>query len=398
MLKLISRKIIQVCIGIWLKKEVSIILLVLIPTCILHVSPGILPILSFEQTITDWVHYHDYTELTAILLTLNATCPDAVDVFSIGNSVRNRDIYCVRLTNESNQKVKPEVFFVGYHHAREQISSELPLYFVVYMATHFGLNDSVTELLNESEIYVVVALNVDGFELFEANGRQRKNANNVDLNRNYGHAWEGGMTDLKSETYRGSAPFSEPETQAIRDLVLQHNFTYAISFHSGIELILYPWGYTHDAPPDKARFTEVATGLSKITMRTPYKQSSRLYISAGTWDDWMYGVAGVFALTCEIFGWVGETEPFRPRWKDRPRPRQDDTYIPPFNPPYLYTEAAYGCMKTLAQSDHDLCVGSQVDLKYQFNPYPNRIKAIILRWLPVFFHITTRMINEASSR
>ena len=363
----------------------------------------------------DWVHYHNYTEMVTILLALNETYPDVIDVFSIGKSWRSRDIYCVRLTNESDEKPKPEVFFVGYHHAREPITSELPLYFVVDAATNFGLNETVTELINKSEIYVVVALNVDGFDLFEANDWQRKNAcptdedddhlidedppededqdgfieqlidytdpqhpsfirwegtdndsdgqcaedwiGGVDLNRNYDYGWEGGVTSPRSEIYGGPAPFSEPETQAIRDFVLEHNFMYAISFHSGVELILYPWGYTYAPPPDEAEFIDIAGNLSNITGGTPYMQSSDLYISHGVWDDWMYGVKGVLALTCEIFSndtWEGVSEPG----------------------PYPNTSWEGG-------------------LRYMFNPFPECIENVVLRWLPVFFYVTNRTINQA---
>ena len=363
----------------------------------------------------DWVHYHNYTEMVTILLALNETYPDVVDVFSIGKSWWNRDIYCVRLTNESDQKPKPEVLFVGYHHAREPITSELPLYFVVEAATNFGLNETVTELINKSEIYVVVALNVDGFDLFEANDWQRKNAcptdedddhlidedppededqdgfieqlidytdpqhpsfirwegtdndgdgqcaedwiGGVDLNRNYDYGWEGGVTSPRSEIYGGPAPFSEPETQAIRDFVLEHNFMYAISFHSGVELILYPWGYTYAPPPDEAKFIDIAGNLSSISGGTPYMQSSDLYTSHGIWDDWMYGVKGVLALTCEIFSndtWEGVSDPG----------------------PYPNTSWEGG-------------------LRYMFNPFPECIENVVLRWLPVFFYVTNRTINEA---
>lgn len=43
----------------------------------------------------------------------------------------------------------------------------------------------------------------------------------VDLNRNYGYKWgldnEGSNPDPCSQSYRGKAPFSEPETQAMRN-------------------------------------------------------------------------------------------------------------------------------------------------------------------------------------
>jgi len=353
----------------------------------------------------DWRHYHNYTEITNILSGLNATYPNIVDVSVIGQSWRNQDIHCIRLTNESDWNPKPEVLFIGYHHAQEQISAELPLYYVVDAATNYGSDKNVTEFLNTRDIYVIVALNVDGLDLFESNDRQRKNAcqidedndgtldedppedlngndlievlvnytdphspefigyegidndadwvngedwiGGVDLNRNYPVDWEKAVSDPSSPVYRGAAPFSEPETQAIRDLVLEHNFTHAISFHSGLELIIYPWGCTADPTPDDAKFVEIAQGLSNITGGLPYVSPTMMY---GIWDDWMYGEADVLALTCEIFR--NET------WKD----------------------ATIGSGPYLNSS----WIGGE---RWLYNPLPSDIETVIQRWLPVFTYI-----------
>jgi len=364
------------------------------------------PSLALRWTkFLDWVHYHSYTEMTDILLGLNDTYQQIVDVFSIGQSWGNRDIYCIRLTNESDAGHKSEVLFVGYHHVQEQISAELPLYYVVDTATNYGLDENVTNLLNTREIYVVVALNVDGLDLFELNDRQRKNARpidedndggldedppedlngnglvevlvdftdpyhpeyleyegidndldgvngedwigGVDLNRNYPVDWEKAVSDPSSPVYRGPAPFSEPETQAIRNLVLDHNFTHAISFHSGLEFVIYPWGCTADPTPDDAKFVEIAQSLSNITGGTVYDSPTVMY---GIWDDWMYGEAGVLALTCEIFR--------NATWMD--------AVIEPG--PYPHTS----------------WLGGE---RWLYNPFPSGIETVIQRWLPVFTYI-----------
>jgi hypothetical protein len=353
----------------------------------------------------DWVHYHNYTEMATIQIGLNDTYPCIVDVFSIGKSWQGRDIYCIRLTNESDGKPKPQALFVGYHHSQEQISAELPLYYIVDVATNYGSNETVTNLLSSREIYVVVALNVDGLDLFELNDRQRKNARpidedndglldedspedlngnglvealmnyanpydpefvryegvdndgdgvngedwigGVDLNRNYPIGWENAVSDPSSPVYRGPAPFSEPETQAIRNLVLEHNFTHAVSFHSGLEFIIYPWGHTADPTPDDLEFMEIAQDLSSITGGTQYASPTVMY---GIWDDWMYGEAGVLALTCEIF--------------------RNETWM----------NAIIGS----GPYPHTSWVGGE---KWLYNPFPSGIETVIQRWLPVFTYI-----------
>ena len=364
----------------------------------------------------DFNHYHNYTEIVDTLLYLNNTYPNVADVFSIGRSWNNREIYCIRLTNELNYHPKPKVLFIGYHHARELISAELPLYFAIDAATSFGNNETITYLLNHSEIYIIPALNVDGFEVVEHNDWQRKNAHpcdddgdglldedppddedgdgciedlffwngthyefirwegvdddgdglynedwigGVDLNRNYGHQWnasaQSGSPYPGDEDYRGSAPFSEPETQAFRDFALQHDFKYAISFHSGAECVVYPWGYTTEPPPDEEFFIEVASEIADIT-GVWYGQSGDWYTTSGVWDDWMYGNRSTFAFTCEIYrndsAWQYEPGPFPNTWWER-------------------------------------------GIFEYFNPAPSDIEKVIRRWLPVFIYIINRTINES---
>ena len=90
-------------------------------------------------------------------------------------------------------------------------------------------------------------------------GMWRKNRRNngdgtygVDLNRNFGFAWGydnlGSSPTPGSETYRGPSAFSEPESQAVRDLALLKNYKTHFNLHSYQNAFLYPWGsvsYTH---------------------------------------------------------------------------------------------------------------------------------------------------------
>jgi hypothetical protein len=372
------------------------------------------PSSTWKWTISlDWVHYHNYTEIVTILSGLNDTHSTVVDVFSIGKSWHDKDIYCIRLTNETADQPKPEVLFVGYHHAQEPISAELPLYFVVNSTTNFGLDETITNLLNNCEIYVIVALNVDGLDLFATNDRQRKNASpinedydglidedqpededgngliealmnitnpynpelieyegtdndsdgmnaedwvgGVDLNRNYPVGWENGVSDPSSPVYHGPTPFSEPETQAIRDFVLEHEFTHAISFHSGLEFIIYPWGCSPDPSPDEARFLEIAQELSDLTGGTEYASPTANY---GIWDDWMYGEADVLALTCEVF--------------------RNETWMDAVIETGPYPNTVW--------------IGGE---RWLYNPFPSDIETVIERWMPVFTYIANKALEPA---
>jgi hypothetical protein len=124
----------------------------------------------------------------------------------------------------------------------------------------------------------------------------------VDLNRNYDYMWgkPGSSRNPKSETYCGPYPFSEPETRAVKEFVEKHNIRISISLHSGIEAILFPWGYKSEKVNDN-EVTSIAYNLSKITGWISM-QISNLYPVSGCFEDWIYSNYGVPSFTCEIYG------------------------------------------------------------------------------------------------
>lgn len=133
-----------------------------------------------DRVPIDWSRYHDYEDLTRILLMINDTYSQVARVFSIGRSYLGREIWVVRLTDDKSSLRKSEILVVGYHHARELISAEAPLYLVDYVVRHSSSNHSISELLRRRIIYVVVALNVDGLEAVKENPWQRKNLRPTD--------------------------------------------------------------------------------------------------------------------------------------------------------------------------------------------------------------------------
>ena len=90
----------------------------------------------------------------------------------------------------------------------------------------------------------------------------------VDLNRNYGYKWGwdnlGSSPNTASETYRGEGPFSEPESQAVRDLFGQNNFQALVSYHNYSQVILYPWGYKEQASDKEDLLFEIGDMMSQL--------------------------------------------------------------------------------------------------------------------------------------
>jgi carboxypeptidase T len=243
---------------------------------------------------------------------------------SIGLSCEGRVIWGVRVSATGKEEGSmPCVLFTSLHHAREPEGLMTVLYFVWYLLEQFGVNDEVTALLNTREIYVVPVVNPDGYTYNEATnpaggGMWRKNRRlngygsyGVDLNRNYGYKW--GVDDIGSSsftndlTYRGTGAFSEPETQAIRELCVRKKPVCAMNYHAYGNDLIYPWGYINSPTPDSMTYQRLAGWL---TDRNHYVQgtcgATLGYTTNGESDDWMYGETGlkprIFALTQEVGG------------------------------------------------------------------------------------------------
>ncbi|MFH1725646.1 MAG: M14 family metallopeptidase [Elusimicrobiota bacterium] len=259
--------------------------------------------------------YHNYGETEAELKAIAAAAPDIASVFPIGKSVEGRSITAIRFHMPGIQAGdKPGILFTGTHHAREHLSTEVPLRLARWLAENRE-RPEVRPLLETRDIYIVPLVNPDGSEFDIGTGRyqwQRKNMRpngngsvGVDLNRNYGYGWggQGSSGYSNSDTYRGPSAFSEPETQAVRDFVEAHpNVTILLTYHSFSELILYPWGHMTEPISDgKAlgAYQAMAAEMAKMTGYRPM-QSSGLYVASGDTCDWAWGEKKIFCFTFEL--------------------------------------------------------------------------------------------------
>jgi carboxypeptidase T len=263
--------------------------------------------------------YHNLDEALEMLQKFQADNPELVRLSSIGKTHEGRDIWAIHINTtakdlDSGVSTKPGAIFMGEHHAREHLSAEVPLMFIDYLLKNKA-DPEVKKLLESRDIWVVPIVNPDGKNFDIATGRYqmwRKNRRNngdgtfgVDLNRNYSFGWGtgGSSTNTSSDVYMGKAPFSEPETQAIRDFVRgKSNTKVLLTFHTFSELILYPWGGKYDPISNKkdlAAFESMANTMAGWNKYTP-QQSSDLYIASGDTVDWAYGELGIFAFTFEL--------------------------------------------------------------------------------------------------
>ncbi len=263
--------------------------------------------------------YHTYQELENDLMTLEERFPDLAKLYILGQSLENRNIYALKISdNVSLEEAEAEVLFIGCHHAREWISVEVPYLLAKYLVENYSRQLTIKNLVDHSQIWIIPLLNPDGLEYSIHFYRYwRKNRRNngdgsygVDLNRNYSYNWgldnEGSSPNSFSNVYRGKSPFSEPETQAVRDFCLTRRFQALISYHNYSQVILYPWGYTSVPSPKNKLLEEMAAQMSELIQAVngrfyEYGQAGNsFYLTNGDTTDWALGVYHIPAFTIEL--------------------------------------------------------------------------------------------------
>lgn len=265
--------------------------------------------------------YHTYAEVVAELFEIEEAYGGIAKTYVIGKSIEGRDIMAIKISDNPEVEAadEPEVLYMGCHHAREWISVEIPMYLAHYLVDNYGIDSNITRSVEERETWIVPVVNPDGlvysqtvYTMWRKNKRDN-NKNNVferwydgvDLNRNHGYKW--GYDDFGSspypgaEDYRGKYAFSEPESQAIRDLALGHDFVFSISYHSYGELVIYPWGYVNEDTFDDRLFTDVAARMACFNgYMYGNPKDNVIYNTNGGSDDWLYGCRGTIAYTFEL--------------------------------------------------------------------------------------------------
>jgi len=220
--------------------------------------------------------YYTFAEVVSQLDSMALQYPQLITSrSSIGTSIENRNIWAVKISDNPNlQENEPEVLFTSLHHAREPQSMMVLLYYMWYLLENYGIDEEATFLVNNRQIWFVPVVNPDGYVYNQTtnpngggNWRKNRRYNNdgsygVDLNRNYGYNWgynNSGSSPYPSDpTYRGTAAFSEPETQTIRDFCNAYNFANALNYHTYSNLLLMPWGYENIYTPDSSNFMNYA--------------------------------------------------------------------------------------------------------------------------------------------
>jgi hypothetical protein len=288
--------------------------------------------------------YRVMEDYTSEMKQLAEQHPDLVRPVVIGTTVEGRPIEGLEIAAGVNgTDGRPAYLQVGLVHAREWPSGELPMEFAHDLVAGFGSNPRITSMLQGVRVVIVPVLNVDGFIASRSFGAspvddyasatsgaasqdeaayKRKNCrptvpgsealpcplrsqSGVDLNRNFGAYWGGvgSSGDVASIAYRGSGPFSEPESQALHALssrihptvvVVNHTFT-----EEGEWLRQPGFDDVVAVTEDEAATKQLGDAMAAASGWGSHRALAIGEITGAT-EDWNYFAQGSYGYTSEI--------------------------------------------------------------------------------------------------
>ncbi len=231
--------------------------------------------------------FHTYDQIRSDFYAYAAAHPDIAQLVVFGHSVQNRELFGLKITRQPTQPAdRPVLVFWGGIHGDEYGGGEMPYRYALYLCDGYGVDPTVTRMVDDDEIWCIPMINPDG----RANGT-RTNANGIDLNRDLGYEWSGEGAS--------PSPFSQVETRALREFCLDRNIPLSTTFHCSGDDVFYPWGYAPQNVPDHDIVVDVASAYA----------SAASYFCGNSWQDYethgevlddVYGSHGGICLTVEV--------------------------------------------------------------------------------------------------
>ena len=293
---------------------------------------------DFKQS-DEFGGFYTYNEMLNELDDMHSQFPDIVSVRSeikdetysgsphIHETYEGRFLQWIKISDNPNiLENEPQILYTALHHAREPASLQQLIYFMWYMLENYNSNESIKQIIDNSELFFIPCVNPDGYiynETSEPSGggmwrKNRRDSHGVDNNRNYSFIDENGnevwntsgtSNNPNNNTYAGDGPFSESENRAVRYFVESNNFKIALNNHTYGNLLLYPYGYDYNEPTEDNDIYEFIS--EALVNENNYDNiiSADLYPAAGDSDDFMYGMLTtennqtrekIFAMTPEI--------------------------------------------------------------------------------------------------
>lgn len=209
------------------------------------------------REVESWDFYPTYDAYLDIMNQFATDYPDLCDTLSIGQSEEGRELMMVRISDNINMReAEPQFLYTGTMHGDELVGYILLLRLADYLLSNYGSDPEITELVNNTEIWINPLANPDG--TFHGGNHTvwnsiRYNSNYVDLNRNYPDPDDGPHPD--GNEYQA-------ETLAFMQLAEEQHFVMSANLHGGSEVINYPWDTWIHLTADNDWWVDVCRGYA----------------------------------------------------------------------------------------------------------------------------------------
>ncbi len=255
--------------------------------------------------------YFDLGQINQRLVDVAASYPDITELvnltqrYGVAQTFENRDIFALKISdNPTVDEDEPSLLIVSNHHAREMVTPVIALDAIDRLTSNYASDPLIAAAVDNNTIWIAPTWNPDGYdEVINGDNFWRKNRRvlpggiGIDLNRNYPTGWSSpcsGSTLVPSQTYKGTAPASEPETQLMMAWSEDQRFTKVIDYHSFGREVLY--GYSCTSHPFTSYFLDEAVDLS---FASDYAGSNRPAGAEGEHYQWQLERFGAWSHLIE---------------------------------------------------------------------------------------------------
>ncbi len=173
------------------------------------------------------ISYHSRDQLMEEYFSRERSFPSLVSHEAFGKTTLGKEMYVFKIGSSSGGRILIDACI----HGDERVAAEILLLYVDWLLNQ--KEPAATRILEGCQTLVIPIINVDGFTESSATQGRRKNANNVDLYRNFPYGWVLRPNDSARYNYPGPYAKSEIETRNIMALYAKAIPKLSISMHTG---------------------------------------------------------------------------------------------------------------------------------------------------------------------
>jgi murein tripeptide amidase MpaA len=115
----------------------------------------------------DFAKYYRHEEVISHLKQWANEFPNLANMFSIGKSYRDRELWMMEITNKKtgDPTTKPAYYIDAVTHPEEVSGAMVAQYTIWYLLENYGTDEMVTRLLDTQTVYILPFVNPDGYEI-----------------------------------------------------------------------------------------------------------------------------------------------------------------------------------------------------------------------------------------